>query len=44
MVSVSMPRASWEAVIYILEDAVSQGRLIKVELHDIINQVYSQEY
>lgn len=44
MVKVEMPRASWEIVMFILEDAVRQGRLVKVELNDIANQVYSQEY
>lgn len=48
MPTVSMPRADWDTVLLILNDAAMSGNYLKpvvLSLHDDIdNQVYSQEY
>jgi hypothetical protein len=44
MVKVKLPMASWEDVIYMLEDLAGQGYLVKPLLKEICDQVYSQEY
>jgi hypothetical protein len=43
MVTVRMPRADWDTVIYILEDMRNQGWLVGPLVSDIIKQVDKQE-
>lgn len=43
MITVKMPRADWDTVIYMLEDMASKGYLVGALADDIASQANRQE-
>jgi len=44
MVTVKMPRAQWDTVLMLLNEASKQGYIVGALYVEIEDQVYSQEY